>query len=322
MGLAVGAARILLKEASRRPFTGKVLVLGKQCVYFSNNALQQLAAEHGVPLAKVAETASHKKDLADSGFISDECFLLSLGFSDYAALDISDYESADYIFDLNQPEPPPDLVEEFDAIIDSGTIEHVFHVPNALYNIFRMLKRTGRVIHLAPSSNYIDHGFYMFSPTLFWDFYVANNFEINNFQVIRHTINALTEPWEASDYRPGCLDPVSFGGLDDALYVVLCTATKTLQATGRNVPQQSACLRIWRDEPGEPPRDIEPAVDQREPGVYYDGFKDRIRRFPPLYWLLRVPFRLARSLKAHMPGNATIDEETARGLRLKVVDRY
>ena len=61
-------------------------------------------------------------------------------------------------------------------IIDGGTMEHIFHIPNVLNNIYRMLRVGGRIIHISPSSNYVDHGFYSFSPTLFYDFYQTNKF--------------------------------------------------------------------------------------------------------------------------------------------------
>src|SRR5207249_3920994 len=97
-------------------------------------------------------------------------FFKALGFSEVAAMDYSDFESARYIHDLNSSEPPEHLLENFDVIIDGGTIEHVFHIPNVLNSIHKMLRPHGRTIHMSPSSNHIDHGFYMFSPTLFWDF--------------------------------------------------------------------------------------------------------------------------------------------------------
>jgi SAM-dependent methyltransferase len=330
MGIAIGAARIFLKELRRRPFKGRVLVLGKQDVFFDYKALAKAAHDFGVEL-KVPEAIkiSLKPDHASSNFISDESLFLALGFDEYAAIDYSAYESADYVFDLNQSDPPPSLLESCDLIVDCGTIEHVFHLPNALRNIFRMLKSDGRVIHLAPSSNYIDHGFYMFSPTLFWDFYSANKFDINTFQVIRHTVNAHTEPWEASDYRPGCLEAVSFGGLDDGMYGILCIATKTEDSTGDAIPQQYYFTRRWFPEeapapepPSETPKIPSDAVEP--PAVDpYEQLKSRIRRHSVLFSILRMPFRAARFVKRSMQRETKPPvPEVKRGLGLDIIDRY
>jgi hypothetical protein len=107
-----------------------------------------------------------------------------------------------------------------------------------------MLRVDGRVLHLAPSSNHMDHGFYMFSPTLFVDFYAVNRFIVNRVQVFRHTQNPDTEPWEFSDYVPGCLDPISFGGLDDSLYGIALVATKQRESTGTAIPAQGAARAL------------------------------------------------------------------------------
>ena len=62
-------------------------------------------------------------------------------------MDNSDFEDADFIHDLNSVPAPKPLRDRFDVIFNYGTIEHVFHVPNALQNIHDMLKVGGRVIH-------------------------------------------------------------------------------------------------------------------------------------------------------------------------------
>ena len=81
---------------------------------------------------------------------------------------------------------PPELKEAFHVVLDPGSIDHVFYLPNSLKNIFQMLKIGGRCIHISPSSNHIDHGFYMFSPTLFWDYYTENKFSLNSINVIQY----------------------------------------------------------------------------------------------------------------------------------------
>jgi len=246
MGLAKGAVKVLFAEGRQRPFSGTALTLGRQDVYLSEPALQKIAGDFSFELKPVVgdvERSSRKLHMA--GQVSDQLLFRSLGFDSVLALDKDSFEAADILFDLNGNETPAQAVGRFDLILDSGTIEHVFHLPNALNNIFRMLKIGGRVVHISPSSNHIDHGFYMFSPTLFWDYYAANQFEINSAMLFRYTPRHDSVPWRMMEYRPGSLDAVSFGGLDDAMYGVVLIATKTAQSTGHVSPQQGAYIKAW-----------------------------------------------------------------------------
>jgi SAM-dependent methyltransferase len=244
MGIARGAVKSLMQEGLRKPFTGMVLTLGRQDIYFSHDELQSMATAAAFPLRTPARVElSRTPDLRIQGFLSDRTLFECLGFTDSAAVDASDFESADHVFDLNRPDLPEELAERFDVIIDGGTLEHVFHVPNALRNIHGMLRPGGRIIHHAPSSNHMDHGFYMFSPTLFWDYYEANRYDVNLVQVFRYQLPAHN-PWYASNYTPGCLDAIASGGLDAAMYGIICIATKTAVSTCDAIPQQ----RMYRDK--------------------------------------------------------------------------
>lgn len=243
MGISRSAAGFLIREAKARPFSGRVLTLGVQKVFLSPAKLHALAAEHGFALREI-EPAT----VDNEGYISDIHFFRSIGFEEVIRTDHSDYENPDFLFDLNSAGCPSDLEGSFDAVVDGGTIEHVFHLPNSLRNIFSFLKVGGRAIHLSPSSNHVDHGFYMFSPTLFWDFYSANGFEINKCQFFRYTKFHDTDPWIFGDYVPGCLDDVSFGGLGGGLYGVAVIAAKTEQSTGDHIPQQGAYVATWQKQ--------------------------------------------------------------------------
>ena len=181
MGIAKGLARLLIEESRDRPFSGRLLTLGKQDVFFTSPKLEKMAEEFGVKLNKnIKVTYSLNQFSKQKGYISDVFLFKALGFSEVKSIDVNDYESTDIMFDLNNNEVPKELVGKFDVIMDSGTTEHIFHIPNCLNNLNMMLKKGGRIICCLPTSNYVDHGFYMFSPTLFWDYYSANKFDINN----------------------------------------------------------------------------------------------------------------------------------------------
>jgi SAM-dependent methyltransferase len=189
-------------------------------------------------------TLSRNPQYAEKGYISGETLLKSMGFEQMHNLDCSSFEGADIIFDLNCKDVPQYLEKRFDVIINHGTMEHVFHVPNVLNNCFQMLKVGGRMIHGSPTSNLVDHGFYMFSPTLFYDYYTANNWEINNIYVISMTPNHETEPSFYTEYEPGSFDRVSRGGLNGSMYATMCFVTKTIESTANQIPQQGLYSRM------------------------------------------------------------------------------
>jgi hypothetical protein len=261
MGMGRSAIKVLLQESQCRRLAGRLLTLGVQDVFVSMDELKSVMAEFGIACDLEGEI-SKKPDLAKGSYITDRCLFGALGFSEVKSLDASDYEGADFAWNLNLPARSDlwtrivgckqphlrSLVGQWDVVLNGGTLEHVFHVPNALENMSRFVKVGGRVIHLiGPSSNHIDHGFYMFSPTLFFDYYSANNFEINACQIVRYE-NRPDTLWEISDYVPGCLDRVSLGGLDDAAYGVICVATKTRRSTYRNIPEQGLYIQtLWRN---------------------------------------------------------------------------
>ena len=237
----------ILKEHKRRPFSGTVLCLGQPEVYFDLDHLRRMAWTVKVELDVSAPILpSHNTHFASLGYISGETLFKSMGFDSVLSLDCSDFEGAAIVYDLNNPELPDELLEKFDVIIDHGTIEHVFHIPNALQNLFRMLKPGGRMIHSSPTSNLVDHGFYMFSPTFFYDFYETNNWEINNIYVVSMTPRQETEPFFYTEYEPGSFDSVSYGALSPGMYFTLSFLTKTTQSTGHLIPQQGV---YKRDQP-------------------------------------------------------------------------
>lgn len=239
----------ILKDHARRPFSGHLLCLGHPDVYFNQAHLQRMAVVSRVPLNLSAPPRlSEKPDLARKQYLSGDYLFKCVGFARISTMDISAYENAQYIFDLNSPSSPQELIGAFDCIIDHGTLEHVFHVPHALSNIFRMCKEGGRVIHSSPGSNFFDHGFHMFSPTLFCDYYSANEWEINTMQVVQFTPNQEHEPPFFADYEPGLFDCYSYGGLDSKMYATVSIVTKTAKSTSTRIPVQGfyARQRAWQ----------------------------------------------------------------------------
>jgi len=129
MGLSRSSVAVLMDEAARRPFQGSILTLGIMTVSITEAEVQSLAAERGLTLTSVVEDTDVVPDGAE---ISGARLFRLLGFDEVHATDISDYEGAEIIFDLNAPNVPPDHVAQYDMVLDSGTLEHL------CLNIFSM----------------------------------------------------------------------------------------------------------------------------------------------------------------------------------------
>jgi len=248
MGLKKESVLLLMKEGLRESFKGRMVTLGRQDVLVTYEELIELANQVGYPLRLLSNIAlSDKSDMEKLKFISDRSLFFMLGFDDLKSVDFSSYENADVIYDLNRDLLPADLVSSANVVLDPGTIEHVFHVPNSLKNIFKMLQVTGRVIHIAPSSNHMDHGFYMFSPTLFRDYYLANQFDLQPLKIIRYKPQSFLS-WKIAAYFPQFFQSFSFGGLDACMYAVYCIAKKTALSSSDRIPQQSHYEHnLWKE---------------------------------------------------------------------------
>ena len=123
----------------------------------------------------------------------------------------------------------PDWVKgKYDVIFDGGTAEHIFNFPQVLKNIHDLLKLGGIIIHASPSHNHVDHGFYMFSPTVFYDFYSVNKFDILKSYIFEYKSDPIFD-WLIYDYKPGAIDHLSFGGWGrDSLGIFFVAPTSPL----------------------------------------------------------------------------------------------
>ena len=161
---------------------GNTLVLGQQATYITFKDLKSLFISHGLNIEKLPHGFDKNNKIPQwIGTDYDkntnvQAVLTLLGANKVSVTDISSYEKPDIILDLNK------IVEEkyfnnFDTIFDIGSLEHIFDTYTAFSNLIRMTKVGGRVIFILPASNSINHGFYSFSPTFFYDFFESNGFK-------------------------------------------------------------------------------------------------------------------------------------------------
>ncbi len=165
MGLTSEIARFLVQGVrSGAPFKS-VLTLGHQYGNLAPENLKQLLADAGCWPPKTDEATIER--LMAKPETRFEGLARALGATQVVACDASAYEGADFTHDLNIPVSEA-MQEQFDAVIDSGTLEHVFNFPVAIASCMRMVKTGGALFLFTPANNYFGHGFYQFSPELFY----------------------------------------------------------------------------------------------------------------------------------------------------------
>lgn len=91
------------------------------------------------------------------------------------SVDASPYEEARLLHDMNLPWPTDGALASergrFDAVLDFGCLEHVFDFPVAWRNCVDLCRVGGHLLHALPANNLAGHGFYQFSPELFFNLY-------------------------------------------------------------------------------------------------------------------------------------------------------
>lgn len=182
------------------------------------------------------------------GDSSDRFLHTFLGVDELEVLDNSAYEGATLIHDLNQP-VPESLHARFDAVIDAGTLEHVFNFPVALANLMKMVKVGGSIFITTPANNLCGHGFYQFSPELFFRAFTAEN----GFNLLKVVFLECRFPSiELVPVRRAytVTDPVAVrkrvGLLSKRPVLMMVEAAKTAESSSLAVfPQQSDYVARW-----------------------------------------------------------------------------
>ncbi|MGV3658729.1 MAG: class I SAM-dependent methyltransferase [Prosthecobacter sp.] len=147
-----------------------VLTLGRQESALDAPCCRYLQATYGAP---VEGLEWEKEPYA-------ETFFHRLGAERVDSLDRSAYQSSTLCRDLNDP-PPPTTEEGYDLVYDGGTLEHVFHFPNAIANCMSLVKVGGHFMASVPANQWHGHGFYQFSPELFFRVLSPEN----GFEIVR-----------------------------------------------------------------------------------------------------------------------------------------
>lgn len=166
MAINQTAAKFLLSQMREGIRLDRTLMIGRQSMLVSPRDLYRLGNQSGTAGSGGTDQKSFERSVACDPYYA-EPWLKELGAGEVRSLDGSDYEGAEWVHDLNQP-IPEDWKSSQDLVLDFGTLEHVFDVPQALKNYIQLLSPNGDLIIGTVANNFCGHGFYQFSPEFFY----------------------------------------------------------------------------------------------------------------------------------------------------------
>ena len=244
MALDFNCVKFLLWSKNLGVAFDRTLTLGHQGIGLScsrgkaRRALQQF----NLPATEPEIDLSFQRKAFTELFADD--FLKLLGAKEVVSVDRSDFEGATLLHDLNQPFPEQ-LRETFDLVIDGGTLEHIYNYPEALSNCLDLLRVGGHFVTITPASGQMGHGFYQFSPELFFRVFSAERGFILR-KIIGYDISKVDSPfYEIKDPATSMQRTASVGNKPIQLAVL---AQKITTSSGiLEPPQQSDYVAIWEN---------------------------------------------------------------------------
>jgi hypothetical protein len=147
----------------------RTVTLGRQDMLLTPFQIRDVCSGFGVAIDENEAT-----QIALGGERFCEPMLERLGAVTVDSIDANRFENASIIHDLNNP-MPGDLQKLYDTVFDGGTLEHVFNFPIAIQNCLGLPKIGGHFLMASPANNQMGHGFYQFSPDLFFRIFSEEN---------------------------------------------------------------------------------------------------------------------------------------------------
>ena len=265
MGIDAHVLNFLLFARNRKSL-GDTLTIGRQVIHVSKKSV----------IDKVGITDPYSHYIYCEYLLRDH-----LQAGKVESIDFSDYEKATHVHDMNKP-IPENLRGRFDTILDFGTSEHIYNLPQVFENYSLLARPGGQIIHVLPANNFSGHGFWQFSPELFFSLYSKNN----GYAETEVFIADLTD--ESRWYK--VLAPKDGHRVNiesqSPLYVMVRT-----ELTGDNFRhtdvQQSDYLVLWEPEDTETTENHE-RISEHNTASTAERLKHGLRKFPLVYKIIRL----------------------------------
>ncbi len=169
MGINYESAKFMLYAQRKGVSFKQTAMIGRQGLMMAKSELVRAFGDFQFDLSIEQATTILQ---SQNGFA--EPLFEQLGAHSVASFDNSAYEQATEIWDMNQT-VPADYHQRYSVVLDGGSLEHVFNFPVALKNCMEMVRVGGHFLSITPANNLLGHGFYQFSPELFFRVFTAQN---------------------------------------------------------------------------------------------------------------------------------------------------
>ncbi len=235
MGIDTNVMRFLLAVRNVQISFLHTVTIGRHEMFVSESQVKRVLKDFDLAIDPA------RVHLAGANQFS-EPFFRYLGAEEIVSIDASDFEGANVVHDMNLP-IPGELKERFDVVFDGGTLEHVFNFPTAVANCMQMVRLGGYFIGCAPANNFCGHGFYQFSPELYFRIFSAENgFRIRQLLLVEKLDNS-----EWFEIR----DPALRGSRiqianEVPLYMMVAAEREALVPLFHDPPQQSDYVSAWQ----------------------------------------------------------------------------
>ena len=271
MGLNTSIAKLLVRARLHGVSFARTGTIGRQSLAIPKKDLKAIARKLGV-------RGLDWSRFATNGF-ADDFFRSLLGSETLQSIDYSDYEGVDIVHDLNAPVPET-LHGAFDALVDGGSLEHIFDVKQVLANYMNMVKVGGCVFVVTTANNMCGHGFYQFSPEFFYRvFGHANGFIVNDTILIEFPLLSVETSRHQRCFR--VVDPAKIGQRIELItskpVLIFVHATRiSNEEPFREIPLQSDYRAKW--QPAKAPQEqVDETVEPFRYLTAMEEFKARLR---------------------------------------------
>jgi SAM-dependent methyltransferase len=276
LGIDIQQAKFLYASGGHGVSFCELATLGRQCLMASKEQLRGWLAG-----ARDASGPGGIQAVIENSGHFAEPFWQFLGAGHVTSFDASDYEGATVVHDFNEP-IPESYHSRFDTVVDSGSLEHIFNFPTAIRNLMQMVKPGGHLLIMTPANNFCGHGFYQFSPEVFYGMLgAANGYAVRRMLLAECFPDAYW--WEVPD--PAVIGRrVSFENRYWTHLFVIAQRVKEVEVLAH--PQQTDYALAWNqsgaDQPAEPesvPSEPRQTYWQRRRAKIWRGLQYRMLKY-------------------------------------------
>jgi len=182
MGLDTNGIKFLFACHKKGISFKNTLMIGRQILNTEDHELEKNLKGFGLfNASNQAQKLLHVK----GGYA--EPMLEMLGAGKIDSLDYSGYEGANILHDMNLP-IPDELNQKYNTVLESGSLEHIFNFPTSMANCMKMTTLDGHLLIITPVNNIMGHGFYQFSPEVFYRVLTEKNgFELEEMLIFEYS---------------------------------------------------------------------------------------------------------------------------------------